>query len=79
MPGGVIEHHLDVIAAADHVLEMGPEAGANGGLVVAEGTPEQIARTNGSHTGRVLAKHLTAVRAPPPKTIKAKPRKRKPS
>lgn len=75
----VIEHHLDVIAAADHVLEMGPEAGANGGLVVAEGTPEQIARTNGSHTGRVLAKHLTALRAPPPKTIKAKPTKRKPT
>lgn len=61
----VIEHHLDVIAAADRVLEMGPEAGADGGLVVAEGTPEQIARTRGSHTGRFLATHLAALRKTP--------------
>ena len=58
----VIEHHLDVIAAADRVLEMGPEAGADGGLVVAEGTPEQIAKTRGSHTGRFLQGHLTTLR-----------------
>jgi len=58
----VIEHHLDVIAAADRVLELGPEAGADGGLVVAEGTPEDIARTKGSHTGRFLAAHLRALR-----------------
>ncbi len=58
----VIEHHLDVIAAADHVLEMGPEAGGDGGLVVAEGTPEQIARVKGSHTGRFLKLHLAALR-----------------
>jgi excinuclease ABC subunit A len=80
----VIEHHLDVIAAADHVIEMGPEAGGGGGLVVAEGTPEQIARTKGSHTGRFLKQHLAALRKPPAKqlkqstlgtTKKAKPRK----
>src|SRR5690606_7042033 len=58
----VIEHHLDVIAAADHVIEMGPEAGAEGGLVVAQGTPEQIARTKGSHTGRFLSQHLSTLR-----------------
>ena len=82
----VIEHHLDVIAAADHVLEMGPEAGGDGGLVVAEGTPEQIARTKGSHTGRFLKEHLAALRKPlaaslskKPTSGKAKPSKSKPA
>jgi excinuclease ABC subunit A len=62
----VIEHHLDVIAAADRVLEMGPEAGADGGLLVADGTPEAVAKTRGSHTGRFLAPHLAALRKPKP-------------
>ena len=82
----VIEHHLDVIAAADHVLEMGPEAGGDGGLVVAEGTPEQIARTKGSHTGRFLKEHLAALRKPlaaslskKPTSGKSKPAKAKPA
>ncbi|MBZ0271236.1 excinuclease ABC subunit UvrA [bacterium] len=51
----VIEHNLDVIKTADHVIDLGPEGGDGGGRVVAIGTPEQIARTAKSHTGRFLA------------------------
>ncbi|MFV0388899.1 MAG: excinuclease ABC subunit UvrA [Pyrinomonadaceae bacterium] len=50
----VIEHNLDVINAADYVIDMGPEGGENGGTVVAKGTPEQIARSNKSETGAAL-------------------------
>jgi excinuclease ABC subunit A len=50
----VIEHHLDVIKTADWLIDMGPEGGAGGGRVVAEGTPEQVARCADSHTGRYL-------------------------
>jgi len=50
----VIEHNLEVIKTADHVIDMGPEGGDGGGRVVAEGTPEMIAKTQGSHTGRFL-------------------------
>jgi excinuclease ABC subunit A len=51
----VIEHNLDLIAEADWVIDLGPEAGEAGGTTVAQGTPEQIARAKGSHTGRFLA------------------------
>ena len=51
----VIEHNLDVIKNADWVIDMGPEGGNGGGLVIAEGTPEQIAKLEHSHTGRFLA------------------------
>ena len=54
----VIEHNLDVIKSADWVVDMGPEGGSGGGTVVAEGTPEQVARVEGSHTGRFLAEIL---------------------
>jgi excinuclease ABC subunit A len=54
----VIEHHLDVIAAADHVLELGPEAGDQGGRLCAVGPPAVVAATPGSHTGRFLAERL---------------------
>ncbi|MCA9650178.1 MAG: excinuclease ABC subunit UvrA [Myxococcales bacterium] len=50
----VIEHDLDVIKAADHVIDMGPEGGDGGGEIVVTGTPEQVARHEGSHTGRFL-------------------------
>lgn len=50
----VIEHHLDVIKSADYIIDMGPEGGSGGGLVVAEGTPEQVAKVEGSYTGKFL-------------------------
>ena len=51
----VIEHNLDVIKTADHIIDMGPEGGVKGGRVVAEGTPEQVAKVKGSFTGHYLA------------------------
>jgi len=54
----VVEHNLDVIKTADWVIDIGPEGGAGGGQVVACGTPEVIAKTPGSHTGRALAPFL---------------------
>jgi excinuclease ABC subunit A len=56
----VIEHHLDVIKTADHVIDLGPEGGSGGGFVVASGTPEEIAASDASHTGRYLAAHIGA-------------------
>jgi excinuclease ABC subunit A len=50
----VIEHNLDVIKTADWIIDLGPEGGARGGLLVAAGTPEQVARTEASHTGQFL-------------------------
>jgi excinuclease ABC subunit A len=50
----VIEHNLDVIKSADYVIDLGPEGGAGGGRIVAEGTPEEVARRDGSATGRFL-------------------------
>jgi len=54
----VIEHNLDVIKTADWVIDMGPEGGAGGGTVVAQGTPEQVADNPASHTGRYLKRYL---------------------
>ncbi len=54
----VIEHNLEVIKTADWILDLGPEGGEGGGRIVAEGTPEQVAATDGSHTGRFLAPML---------------------
>jgi excinuclease ABC subunit A len=52
----VIEHNLDLIKTADHIIDMGPEGGIGGGLIIAEGTPEQIANTSESYTGQWLKK-----------------------
>jgi excinuclease ABC subunit A len=58
----LIEHHLDVIKTADHVIDLGPEGGHAGGEVVATGTPEAIAACKASYTGRFLKSHLKAMR-----------------
>jgi excinuclease ABC subunit A len=54
----IIEHNLDVIKTADWVIDLGPEGGKGGGLIVAEGTPEQVAKVKGSYTGKYLSKLL---------------------
>ena len=54
----IIEHNLEIIKCADHVIDLGPEAGEKGGEVVAVGTPEEIAKDERSHTGRFLKKYL---------------------
>ncbi len=54
----VIEHNLDVIKCADHIIDLGPEGGDGGGQIVAEGTPEQVAEIDGSYTGQYLRKWL---------------------
>jgi excinuclease ABC subunit A len=54
----VIEHNLDVIKSADHIIDFGPEGGTGGGKVIAKGTPEEVADTEGSHTGEYLSRLL---------------------
>ncbi|MBK6324679.1 MAG: excinuclease ABC subunit UvrA [Chloroflexi bacterium] len=54
----IIEHNLDIIKVADHLIDMGPEGGDRGGLIVAEGTPEQVAQVDGSYTGVFLRPYL---------------------
>ena len=54
----VIEHNLDVIKCADHIIDLGPEGGAGGGTVVATGTPEEVAQVPQSYTGQFLKKKL---------------------
>jgi excinuclease ABC subunit A len=54
----VIEHNLDLLKCADHIIDMGPEGGAGGGYLVAHGTPEAVAGTAGSHTGHYLKRVL---------------------
>lgn len=58
----VIEHHLDIIKAADWVIDLGPEGGKNGGVIVAQGTPEEIANTKNSYTGKYLKEKLQSTR-----------------
>jgi excinuclease ABC subunit A len=54
----IIEHNLDVVKSADHVIDMGPEGGEGGGTILAEGTPEQIAKHATSYTGQYLKRML---------------------
>lgn len=63
----VIEHNLDVVKTADHIIDIGPEGGDGGGRIVAKGTPEKVAKVEESHTGRYLKDML----APKPKTVAA--------
>ncbi|MFC5800582.1 excinuclease ABC subunit UvrA [Streptomyces formicae] len=75
----VIEHNLDVIKTADWVVDMGPEGGSGGGLVIAEGTPELVAGVPASHTGKFLRDILGAERvsdAVPPQSRKSAPRRK---
>ena len=55
----VIEHNLDVIKVADHIIDLGPEGGEEGGTIIASGTPEEIVKVKGSYTGKYLAPYLT--------------------
>ena len=58
----VIEHNLDVVKCADWIIDLGPEGGPAGGQLIAQGTPEQVARVRGSHTGRYLKHTLRTAR-----------------
>ena len=74
----VIEHNLDVIKSADWVIDLGPEGGSGGGLIVAEGSPEAVAKVAGSHTGKYLAQILKDTKsASPVKTVKTEKSKKK--
>jgi excinuclease ABC subunit A len=68
----VIEHNLDVIKCSDWVIDMGPEGGFRGGTVVAEGTPEEVAKVKASYTGNFLAEILASNRAPAKKKAAVK-------
>ena len=68
----VIEHNLDVIKSSDWVIDMGPEGGFRGGLVVAEGTPEEVAKVKSSYTGQYLAEILASNRVAVKKTAAKK-------
>jgi excinuclease ABC subunit A len=57
----VIEHNMDMIKCADHIIDLGPEGGEKGGRVIAKGTPEQIVRSKKSYTARFLHKHLMPI------------------
>lgn len=54
----VVEHNMDLIKCADYVIDLGPEGGDNGGFIVAEGTPEEVAKNKLSHTGKYLKQVL---------------------
>ena len=60
----IIEHNIDLIACSDWVIDLGPEGGENGGTIVVEGTPERLAATPASHTGRYLAQVLEQAKKP---------------
>jgi excinuclease ABC subunit A len=61
----IIEHNIDLVCCADWVVDMGPEGGEHGGMIVAAGTPEQIAEVPASHTGRYIQQSLDSHRAGP--------------
>ena len=69
----VIEHELDLVKNADHIVDLGPEGGDGGGEVVAEGTPEEVARIEESHTGRYLRDYLPTVDVEGPRSDRRMP------
>jgi len=74
----VIEHNLDVIKTADRIIDMGPEGGEEGGLVVAAGTPEEVAAVEGSYTGRFLRELVEPAEAPSPRRRSGRGRRVRP-
>jgi excinuclease ABC subunit A len=54
----VIEHNLDLIACADHLIDLGPEGGRGGGTLIAQGTPEEVMKVKKSYTGQFLKMHF---------------------
>ena len=74
----VIEHNLDVIKTADWVIDMGPEGGNGGGLVIAEGTPEEVAGVPASHTGKFLRDILGADRISDAAPVRGRRARRRP-
>jgi excinuclease ABC subunit A len=71
----VIEHELDLVKNADHIVDLGPEGGEHGGDVVATGTPEDVARNDDSYTGRYLRDKLPAVDLEGPRSDRNQPAK----
>jgi excinuclease ABC subunit A len=70
----VIEHNLDVIKSADYLIDMGPEGGHKGGMVIATGTPEELAEVGASHTGQFLRAmvHRASTAVTPAKKTRSK-------
>ena len=75
----VVEHNLDVVKRADHVIDLGPEGGAGGGQIVVAGTPEQVARVKASHTGLALKSMLAAGKSRADGVQKPPARRKKPA
>ena len=75
----VIEHNQNIWAEADWIIDIGPEGGTDGGQVVAEGPPAQLARSRKTHTGRLLAEFLAAHRGEKPEGSEGKATRREAS
>jgi excinuclease ABC subunit A len=69
----VVEHELDLVKNADHIVDLGPEGGEHGGEIVAEGTPEELASIDESHTGRYLRDLLPAIDLEGPRSDRHEP------
>jgi excinuclease ABC subunit A len=75
----VIEHNMDVIKTADRIIDLGPEGGEEGGMIVAAGTPEDVAATPDSHTGRFLAEMVKPAARKAPARRRGSTRKKVPA
>lgn len=75
----IIEHNLDILKHADHLIDLGPEGGLGGGMIIAQGTPEEVVKVNSGHTGKFLEPYVRAENRakrpqPPPSSISSPPR-----